>query len=276
MSDKDQKEPGSRLLTLDVGNTNLTWGIFKGQKLEHQWRTQTNVVKTSDEYGIELEGILNHFNYKREHIKDAIIGSVVPVLNHRFNSMMTRFLKISPYIVGEGTKTGIPIKMDNPKDVGSDRIINAVAGFEKYGGPLVIIDIGTAITHDVVSSDGAYLGGSIAPGVSMGADGLTSRTAKLPKVELQLLDHAIGKNTIEAMQIGIVQGYLGMVDHLTEIIVREIKEKESVDRVRVVATGGYSSLLSKNSKYIEIVDRDLTLDGLRIIYEKTLKARRIS
>lgn len=268
------KKEKSRLLTLDVGNTNLTWGIFYGDKLEHQWRTQTNLVKTSDEYGIELEGILNHFNYERGQIKDAIIGSVVPVLNHRFNSMMYRFLKINPYIVGEGTKTGIPIKLDNPKDVGADRIINVVAGYEKYGGPLVIIDIGTAITHDVVSANGEYLGGSIAPGVSMGADGLTSRTAKLPKVELQLLDHAIGKNTIEAMQIGIVQGYLGLVDHLTEIIVDEVKRKESVESVKVVATGGYSALLSQNSKYIDLVDRDLTLQGLRLIYEKTIKARK--
>lgn len=266
--------PDSRLLALDVGNTNITMGIFLGSTIEHQWRLQSNSLKTSDEYGIEIEQILNHWGYSASCLKDVILGSVVPLMNHRMSTMSRRFLKHEPIIVGEGTKTGMAIRMDNPKDVGADRIVNAVAGYEKYGGPLIVVDIGTAITHDVISSKGEYLGGTIAPGVGIATDGLTSRTAKLPKVELQLLDHAIGKNTAEAMQVGIIQGYIGLVDHLTAILIDEIKETEGRDKeVTVVATGGFSSLLSSNSVYTQYIDHDLTLQGLRLIYERTMRVR---
>ncbi len=274
--EKNQKNyaAGSRLLAFDVGNTNITVGIFLGKTIEHQWRLQCNTNKTSDEYGIEMEQILSHWGYDSSCIQDIIMGSVVPVMNHRISSMSRRFLHKEPYIVGEGTKTGMPIRMESPKDVGADRIINGVAGFEQYGGPLIIVDIGTAITHDVISSSGAYLGGTIAPGIQIASEGLTTKTAKLPKVELSLLDHAIGRNTIEAMQVGIVQGYIGLVDHLTEILLAEIHEKEGAEQeVKVIATGGFSSLLSSNSRYTQIIDRDLTLQGLRIIYERTMKAR---
>lgn len=268
----DKVQPASRLLVIDAGNSNITFGVCNGKTIEHQWRIQSRSEKSSDEYGIQLEQILLHFGYQSGTIKDVIIGSVVPSLNHAFVSLCNRYLSLDPYIVGEGTKTGMPIRLENPRDVGADRIIDAVAGYEKYGGPLVIVDIGTAITHEAISSKGEYLGGSIAPGVNIGLEGLTTKTAKLPKVELTHLNHSIGKNTIEAMQIGIVQGYLGLVDHLTENMIHEL-EKTEKEKIKVVATGGFSGLLTQRSRFINIIDRDLCLDGLRIIYERTIKAK---
>ncbi len=262
------------LLTIDVGNTNCTFGLFDGEKITHQWRIQSNRIKTSDEYGIELEMILNHFCYDRTDIKDVIIGSVVPDLIHRFSAMSKRFLHIDPMVVGDNTKTGVPLRLDNPKEVGADRIVNVVSGFEFYGGPLIIIDIGTAITHDVISERGEYLGGSIAPGIGIASEALFMKTAKLPKIELVYPKSGIGHNTVEAMQTGIVLGFIGLIDRITEQIIKEVQESEG-KRPRVIATGGYSSLIAFNSAYVEKVDKDLTLHGLRLIYERTMKARKL-
>ncbi len=261
------------LLVIDAGNTNITFGIFEGEELAHQWRIQTDKNKTSDQYGIELEQIMNHFSYNPSRLKDIIIASVVPDLMHALPAMCRRFMKKEPIIVGEGTKSGIPILLDNPREVGADRVVNAVAGFEKYGGPLIIVDIGTAITHDVISAKGAYLGGVISPGIGISSDALFMRTSKLPKVELIEPRTAIGKNTVQAMQAGIVYGFIGLIDNISEHIIDELASKGQ-GKPTVVATGGYSALLAQKSKYISTIDKDITLQGLRIIYERTMEHRR--
>lgn len=260
-----------QLLVIDVGNSNITFGLFRGDYITHQWRTQTNKSKTSDEYGIELEQILVHFNYDRNIIKDIIIGSVVPNLMHTLDAMCKRFVHKEPYIVGEGTKTGMHIRLDNPKEVGADRIVNGIAAYEKYGGPLIIVDIGTAITLDTVSENGVYLGGAIAPGISISSEALFMQTSKLPKVELIKPASAIGKNTVEAIQSGIVIGFIGLIDRLVEEISAELMVHEK--KPMVIATGGYSSLMALNSKYVDVIDKDLTLHGLRLVYERTLKGK---
>ncbi len=261
------------LLVIDAGNTNITFGIFEGEEIAQQWRIQTDKDKTSDEYGIELEQIMNHFNYSPTRLKDIIIASVVPDLMHALPAMCRRFMKKEPIIVGEGTKSGMPILLDNPKEVGADRVVNAVAGFAKYGGPLIIIDIGTAITHDVITAKGDYLGGVISPGIGISSDALFMRTSKLPKVQLIEPRTAIGKNTIQAMQAGIVYGFIGLIDNIIERINDELAIK-GMERPKVVATGGYSALLAQQSRYIHTIDKDLTLQGLRIIYERTMDYRR--
>ena len=263
----------SLLLAIDVGNTNITFGIFRDETILHQWRIQTDRDKTSDEYGIELEQILSHFHYNSTMIRDVIIGSVVPDLMHTLPAMSQRFLGIHPLVVGEDTKTGIPIRMDNPKEVGADRIVNAVAGYAYYGGPMVIVDIGTAITFDVLNEKGEYIGGSIAPGIGITAEALFLRTAKLPKIELIEPERAIAKNTVAAMQSGLVTGFIGLIDRLIEETLAELKE-QGMNDVKVVATGGYSLLLAKPSRYVQTIDKDLTLHGLRMIYERTMQARK--
>ena len=261
------------LLVIDAGNSNITFGIFDGEEIVHQWRIQTSKEKTSDEYGIELEQILHHFEYDSTMIKDVIIGSVVPDLMHALPAMCRRFLKKEALIVGENTKTGVAIQMENPKEVGADRILNAVAGFEKYGGPLIIVDIGTAITHDVISRQGIYLGGSIAPGIGISSAALFTRTSKLPRVELVAPKTAIGKNTVEAIQVGIVYGFIGLIDNILDHIVEELIATGQ-GRPRIIATGGFSTLVAKNSRNIERIDKDITLHGLRIVYERTMEHRR--
>lgn len=259
----------SYLLAIDIGNSNLTIGLLKDNEIKHQWRMMTNRDRTSDEYGIEMEQMLRHFKIGIDEIEDVIISSVVPNLMYSFPTMCRHYLHKEPIIVGAGTKTGMNIRYDNPKEVGADRIVNAVAAYEKYGGPLIIIDLGTAITHDVVSANGEYLGGAIAPGIGISTDALFMRTAKLPKIELVDPNRAIGKTTVESMQSGIVYGYIGMIDGVTEHIITEL----GVDKrdVRVIATGGFAQLISLKSKYVEKVDKDLTLNGLQIIYNRTKK-----
>ncbi|MDD7593698.1 MAG: type III pantothenate kinase [Peptoniphilaceae bacterium] len=261
------------LLAIDVGNTNITFGVFDGEKIEHQWRIHTNRVKTSDEYGIELKQILMHFGYARNCIKDVIISSVVPDLVYQMTAMSVRYLKKKPMIVGSHTKTGINIKVDNPKELGSDRVVNAVGAYALYGGPVLIIDLGTAIKHDVVTAKGEYLGGTIAPGIGIAMDALFSRTSKLPKIELSKPEHVIGRNTIEAMRSGIVNGYLGLIDHLTLEVIQELTSR-GMERPKVVATGGFSSLIISSSSFVDVVNRDLTLQGLRIVYERTIKSEK--
>ena len=271
---REEKESKSLLLVIDVGNSNMTFGVFAGEKILHQWRIQSNREKTSDEYGIEMEQILRHFGFTRKLFRDVIIASVVPNLMYTLSAMCRRFLKCEPIIVGQGTKTGMPIRYDNPREVGADRIVNAVGGYELYGGPLIIIDIGTAITHDVISEKGEYLGGAIAPGIQIAAEALFLRTAKLPKIELVTPPSAIGKTTVQSMQSGIVLGFIGMIDYVTERILADLHQ--TAEQTRILGTGGYARLIAKQSRYIQGIDKDITLHGLRIIYERTLHARRIA
>lgn len=271
-SENKKTEKESLLLVVDAGNTNITFGVFEGENISHQWRIKSDERKTSDEYGIELEQILGHFKYDRHMICDVVISSVVPELVHQLTAMSRRFLKKEPMIVGEGTRTGLAMRVDNPREVGSDRVADAVAGYALYGGPLIIIDIGTAITHEVVNENGEYMGGTIAPGITIASEALTKGTSKLPRIEFNPPERFIGRNTVEAMQIGLIRGYIGLIDSLTEGIIEEIS-KYSGKKPKVIASGGFSALLTNHSKYVEEVNRDLNLIGLRLIYLRTMKAK---
>jgi len=254
------------LLVIDVGNTNIVLGAYEGDDLLYDWRIATSKDRTSDEYGMLVEQILNHNGIKIEELNHVIISSVVPSLMHTLSAMCIKYLQIEPLIVGPGVKTGMNIKYDNPREVGADRIVNAVAGYEKYGGPLIIVDIGTAITFCAISREGDYLGGAIVPGISISAEALFLRTAKLPKVEIAKPDHVIAKNTVNSIQAGIVYGYIGLVDRLIEKMIEELGEED----VKVIATGGFSSLIAAESKYIEEIDKLLTLEGLKKIFERNI------
>lgn len=254
------------LLVIDVGNTNIVLGIFKGKKLVYDWRISTDREKTADEYGLMLMQIMDSQNIKIDNINDIIISSVVPNIMDIFPEICEKYFNIKPIIIGPGVKTGMNILYDNPKEVGADRIVNGVAAFEKYGGPLIAVDLGTAITFDVINQKGDYLGGAICPGVKISADALFQRASKLPKVEILKPEKIIGKNTVNSMQAGLFYGYVGMIDYIIENIIKEINS--SVEDVKVIATGGYSRLFLNESKYIQKIDQMLTLDGLRIIYER--------
>ncbi len=254
------------LLVIDVGNTNIVLGLYDKETLTHNWRVSTDKDKTSDEYGMLFTQLFNHDRIDMDRIESIIISSVVPNLMHTLPSACRRYFNREPMVVELGIKTGMPIRYDNPKEVGADRIVNAVAGYEKYGGPLLIVDIGTAVTLDVISEKGEYLGGAIAPGIGIASEALFLRAAKLPRVELTEPKRAIGKTTVESMQSGIVYGYIGLIDHIIENILKELDK--SVDEVKIVGTGGYSGLIVRNSKYIQQVDKLITLEGLRMIYER--------
>ncbi|MDD2446926.1 MAG: type III pantothenate kinase [Tissierellia bacterium] len=254
------------LLVIDVGNTNIVFGLFRDKELVFDWRIASDVGRTSDEYGLLFDQVFNHNKISIDDIGDVIISSVVPTLMHTLSASAVKYLNRQPIIVEPGVKTGMNINYDNPKEVGADRIVNAVAAFEKYGGPVIIVDFGTANTFCYVNKEGDYCGGIISPGIKISAEALFLKTAKLPKVELIKPDNIIGKNTVNSIQSGLVFGYIGMVDFIIERMIHEIgcDEKE----IKVVATGGFSTLISSESKYIKVIDKMLTLDGLQIVYER--------
>lgn len=253
------------LLVIDVGNTNIVFGVYKNKELIHDWRISSEKQKTSDEYGLLFYQILGHKNIKPYDIEDVIISSVVPNLMHTLPNMIVRYFNREPIVVESGIKTGMNIRYDNPKEVGADRIVNAVAATKKYGGPLIIIDIGTAITFCVVNEKNDYLGGLILPGIGISAEALFTRTSKLPKIEIVKPDKVIGRNTVTSMQSGLYFGFSAMIDGIIESILEEMQCPR--ENINIVATGGFSSLLLGDSKYEIIVDRYLTLDGLRIIHD---------
>lgn len=253
------------LLVIDVGNTNIVFGVYKNKELIHDWRISSERQKTSDEYGLLFYQILGHKNIKPYDIEDVIISSVVPNLMHTLPNMIVRYFNREPIVVESGIKTGMNIRYDNPKEVGADRIVNAVAATKKYGGPLIIIDIGTAITFCVVNEKNDYLGGLILPGIGISAEALFTRTSKLPKIEIVKPDKVIGRNTVTSMQSGLYFGFSAMIDGIIESILEEMQCPR--ENINIVATGGFSSLLLGDSKYEIIVDRYLTLDGLRIIHD---------
>lgn len=254
------------LLVIDVGNTHIVFGVFEEDKLLYDWRIATAKDRTSDEYGLLFEQIFKYHGLCPRDVEDVIISSVVPTLMHTLSAMSIKYFGREPIVVGPGVKTGMNIKYDNPREVGADRIVNAVAGYEKYGGPLIIVDFGTAITFCAISKEGDYLGGAITPGIKISSEALFLGTAKLPKVELAKPDTVIGKNTVNSIQSGLVYGYVGLVDFIIEKMMEEMEEEGKVNTV--VGTGGFSSLIANESRYINRIDKLLTLYGLRIIYNR--------
>jgi len=249
------------LLAIDIGNTDITLGVFEGEELRATWHMATAVHHMTDEYAALLLNLLHHQNLDASDIKEIALCSVVPPLIAIFEDMSQRYFNISPLVVGAGVKTGVRIRMDNPREVGADRIVNAAAAHHLYGGPIIITDLGTATTFDTVSREGDYLGGVIASGIGTAAEALFTRAAMLPRVELTRPEHVIGTSTISAIQSGLIFGYVGLVEGIVARIQQELGEK-----ARVVATGGYAGLIAKETTAIDIVNPDLTMIGLRLIY----------
>ncbi|MBN2259335.1 MAG: type III pantothenate kinase [Clostridiales bacterium] len=255
------------LLTVDVGNTNIVFGVYRDNELIKNWRMSTDKSKTADELGIFLKQLLIHDNLDIEDIEDVIISSVVPTIMYSLQHMTLKYFDKEAMVVGPGIKTGMKILYDDPKQVGADRIVNGVAAIKKYGGPIIVVDFGTATTFCGITEDMQYLGGAIAPGIKISSDALFQKAAKLTRVELQMPTRAIAKTTNESMQSGIIFGYVGLVDHM----VRLFKDEMTGENIKVVATGGLSSLIASKSNEIDIVDKFLTLDGLKMIYDLNIK-----
>jgi type III pantothenate kinase len=251
------------LLVIDVGNSNTVLGLYDGHSLVRDWRIATDTAKTVDEYAILIYELFRFSGIESDVVDDIIISSVVPALTGVLERLSLRYFNLRPYVVGPGIRTGMPIHYENPKEVGADRIVNAVAGFERYGTALIIVDFGTATTFDLVNGKGQYCGGVIAPGVMISAEALFQKASKLPRVEFVKPPSIIAKNTVGAMQAGIFYGYVGLVD---EIVMR-IKA-ESRENLRVIATGGLAGMIAEESNTIEEVHEFLTLEGLRILYER--------
>ena len=254
------------LLVMDVGNTNISVGVYEGDRLCHHWRISTGREKTEDEYGMIFGQLLGHVHLTFRDINGMILSSVVPPIMASLERMCKKYFQVTPLVVGPGVKTGLNIKYDNPKEVGSDRIVNAVAAIQEYGAPIVIVDFGTATTYCYVNEHKQYLGGVIAPGIEISTEALYSKASKLPRIEIIRPTHIIGKNTVAAMQSGILYGFIGQV----EGIVTRIK-KQSKQNPKVVATGGRASMIADETPIIDFVDPYLTLKGLQMIYTKNVQ-----
>lgn len=257
------------LLAFDVGNTNIALGLFDGPKLVQSWRLETDNGKSADEYGMLINQLFSYANLDMKIVEDVIISTVVPSVLYTLQHLSRKYFNRRAIVIGAGIKTGIVVKYDNPKQVGADRIVNAVAAYEKYKGPLVIIDFGTATTFCAVSAKAEYLGGTIAPGLKISSDALFEKTAKLPKVELEDPGHVICKNTIESMQSGLIYGHMGVTELITRKMKAELMEYDKeAPEPKVIATGGLASLIESGIDCIDYVDKMLTLEGLQLIYAK--------
>ncbi|MBP0727243.1 type III pantothenate kinase [Bacillus sp. RG28] len=251
------------LFVIDVGNTNTVLGVYQNEELIHHWRIETNRYKTEDEYGMVIGSLLSYADIQFTDFTGVIISSVVPPIMFALERMSTKYFKQKPLVVGPGIKTGLNIKYDNPKEVGADRIVNAVAGIAQYGSPLIIVDFGTATTYCYIDENKNYIGGAIAPGINISTEALYTKASKLPRIELSTPTNIVGRNTVEAMQVGILYGYVGQV----EGIVKRMKEQAKKEPT-VIATGGLASLISKESTVIDVIDPYLTLKGLHLIYKR--------
>lgn len=252
------------LLVIDVGNTNITIGVFKEEELVASSRLTTSTPRTSDEYGITLLDLLKYRGIEKEDIEAVVISSVVPGIMHSLNNCILKYFNIKPMDVGIGTKTGIKVAIPNPKEVGADRVVDALAAYEIYGGPILIVDFGTATTYDLITEDGAFIAGVTSPGIRISATALWEETAKLPKIEIKKPASILAKDTITSMQAGLVYGCIGQ----TEYIVKKMIEESGLTNVKVVATGGLGKIIYEGTDVINHYDPALTLNGLRIIYNK--------
>lgn len=253
------------IFVIDIGNTNIVLGLYQSENktLLHHWRIHTNREQTVDEYGMAFFQLFHFKGISFEHIEGVIISSVVPPLIHTMEQVSKNYVKRTPYVIGPGIKTGLNLRVDHPKEVGADRIVNAVAAIELYGTPCIVVDFGTATTFDYIDEAGQLLGCAIAPGIGISSEALFQRAAKLPRIELTKPQRVIGRNTVTAMQSGIIYGFVGQVDG----IVQRMKNEMNSNPV-VIATGGLSEWISSESSTIQIVNPWLTLEGLRMIYEK--------
>lgn len=252
------------LLVVDVGNTNITFGVFDQEKIEATFRMTTKLLRTSDEYGICIRDLLKHNGIDYENIHDVIVASVVPNVMHSLLSSFIKYFGVQPVVVEPGIKTGIRIATENPRQIGADRIVDAVAAYELYGGPVFVIDFGTGTTYDLVDENGAFVSGVTAPGIRISAKALWEDAAKLPEIEIRKPDSILAKETISSMQAGLIYGQIGQ----TEYIINKTKEETGIKDLRVVATGGLGSIIVSETKYIDVYDPNLTLQGLRLIYNK--------
>ncbi|MFI3177104.1 MAG: type III pantothenate kinase [Eubacteriales bacterium] len=255
------------ILVVDVGNTNITFGVYQGEELITTFRMMSNIPKTSDEYGITILSLLKNHRIVEEDLKGVIVASVVPGIMHALEGGINRYLDVRALIVGPGVKTGIKIITENPKEIGADRIVDAVGAYEKYGGPILVLDFGTATTYDLLTEDGSFTAGITAPGLRISAKALWEDTAKLPAVEIKKPKSILAQETISSMQAGLLYGQIGQ----TEYIINQVKKESGYENLKVVATGGLGRIIADETDTIQIYDPSLTLDGLRMIYEKNRK-----
>ena len=255
------------ILVVDVGNTNITFGVYEGDTLKTTFRIMSKMPRTSDEYGVLISDLLEKNQVDKKDIEGSIIASVVPNVMHALTGAIVRYVETTPLIVGPGVKTGIKIITENPREIGPDRIVDAVAAYEKYGGPILVLDFGTATTYDYVTADGSFAAGITAPGIRTSAKALWEDTAKLPEIEIMKPKSIMAQETISSMQAGLVYGQIGQ----TEYIIRKVKEETGIQDMKVVATGGLGRIISEETDMIDIYDSSLTLDGLYFIYKRNRK-----